>query len=52
MAAYVHRKGLKLGIYESAGTSTCPGYPGSIGHEKQDARQFAPWGVDYLKYDN
>lgn len=52
VAAYVHRKGLKLGIYESAGTTTCAGYPGSIGHEKQDAAQFARWGVDYLKYDN
>ncbi len=52
VADYVHRKGLKLGIYESAGTTTCAGYPGSIGHEKEDARQFADWGVDYLKYDN
>jgi len=52
VAAYVHRKGLKLGIYESAGTTTCAGYPGSIGHEKQDAAQFARWGIDYLKYDN
>ncbi len=52
VAVYVHRKGLKLGIYESAGVSTCAGYPGSIGHEKQDAAQFARWGVDYLKYDN
>jgi alpha-galactosidase len=52
VADYVHRKGLKLGIYESAGTVTCAEYPGSIGHEKQDAAQFARWGVDYLKYDN
>ena len=52
VAAYVHHKGLKLGIYESAGSTTCAGYPGSIGHEKQDAAQFARWGVDYLKYDN
>jgi alpha-galactosidase len=52
VADYVHRKGLKLGIYESAGTTTCAGYPGSIGHEKEDAAQFARWGVDYLKYDN
>ncbi|MEO8747046.1 MAG: glycoside hydrolase family 27 protein [Rhodanobacter sp.] len=52
VADYVHRKGLKLGIYESAGATTCAGYPGSIGHEKQDAKQFANWGVDYLKYDN
>ncbi|MEU4243534.1 ricin-type beta-trefoil lectin domain protein [Actinoplanes sp. NPDC026619] len=51
-AAYVHGKGLKLGIYEDAGTQTCAGYPGSLGHEQQDARSFAAWGVDYLKYDN
>ncbi|MFF5297051.1 glycoside hydrolase family 27 protein [Paractinoplanes globisporus] len=51
-AAYVHSKGLKLGIYEDAGTATCAGYPGSLGHEAQDARTFAAWGVDYLKYDN
>jgi alpha-galactosidase len=51
-AAYVHSKGLKLGIYEDAGTATCAGYPGSLGHESQDARTFASWGVDYLKYDN
>jgi len=52
VARYVHRKGLKLGIYESAGATTCAGYAGSIGHEKQDAAEFARWGVDYLKYDN
>jgi alpha-galactosidase len=51
-AAYVHGKGLKLGIYEDAGTATCAGYPGSLGHETQDARTFASWGIDYLKYDN
>ncbi|BBA95969.1 putative secreted alpha-galactosidase [Actinacidiphila reveromycinica] len=51
-AAYVHAKGLKLGIYESAGTATCAGYPGSLDHEQQDADSFASWGVDYLKYDN
>jgi alpha-galactosidase len=51
-AAYVHSKGLKLGIYEDAGTLTCAGYPGSLGHEQQDANTFAAWGVDYLKYDN
>jgi alpha-galactosidase len=51
-AAYVHSKGLKLGIYEDAGTATCAGYPGSLGHETTDANSFASWGVDYLKYDN
>jgi alpha-galactosidase len=51
-AAYVHSLGLKLGIYEDAGTKTCAGYPGSLGHESTDADTFASWGVDYLKYDN
>lgn len=48
---YVHSKGLKLGIYSDAGTQTCAGMPGSLGHEYQDALQYARWGVDYLKYD-
>ncbi|MFL6127297.1 glycoside hydrolase family 27 protein [Actinophytocola sp.] len=52
VATYVHSLGLKLGIYEDAGTATCAGYPGSLGHERQDANSFASWGVDYLKYDN
>jgi alpha-galactosidase len=51
-ADYVHSLGLKLGIYEDAGTATCAGYPGSLGHEQVDAQTFAEWGVDYLKYDN
>jgi alpha-galactosidase len=52
VADYVHEKGLKLGIYSSAGTGTCQGLPASLGHEKTDAESFAEWGVDYLKYDN
>jgi len=48
---YVHGKGLKFGIYSDAGTKTCAGRPGSWGYEFQDARQYAEWGVDYLKYD-
>jgi len=51
-ADYVHSLGLKVGIYEDAGTATCAGYPGSLGHEQTDAQSFADWGVDYLKYDN
>jgi alpha-galactosidase len=51
LADYVHSKGLKFGIYSCAGTNTCAGRPGSLGHELQDARQYAVWGVDYLKYD-
>jgi alpha-galactosidase len=52
LADYVHSLGLKLGIYEDAGTATCAGYPGSLNHERQDANLFASWGIDYLKYDN
>lgn len=60
LATYVHGKGLKLGIYETPNTVTCVGLyggispsvaVGSLGHEQQDARTFASWGVDYLKYD-
>jgi alpha-galactosidase len=51
LADYVHRKGLKLGIYSSPGPNTCAGYEGSYGHEEQDAKTFAKWGIDYLKYD-
>jgi alpha-galactosidase len=52
LADYVHARGLKLGIYTSAGTWTCQGRPGSLGYESRDAARFAEWGVDYLKYDN
>ncbi len=60
LAAYVHGKGLKFGIYETPNTVTCVGIyegiapsvaVGSLGHEAQDARTFASWGVDFLKYD-
>ena len=51
LADYVHSKGLKFGIYSSPGHRTCAEYPGSYGHEVQDAKQYAAWGVDYLKYD-
>ncbi|GAU41022.1 hypothetical protein TSUD_178620 [Trifolium subterraneum] len=53
LADYVHSKGLKLGIYSDAGYYTCSKtMPGSLGHEFQDAKTFASWGIDYLKYDN
>jgi alpha-galactosidase len=48
---YIHSKGLKFGIYTDAGMLTCAKRPGSIGHEYQDAKQYANWGVDYLKED-
>jgi alpha-galactosidase len=52
LANQIHRLGLKLGIYESAGTATCTGRPGSYGHYTQDADTFASWGVDFVKLDS
>ncbi|WP_263383329.1 glycoside hydrolase family 27 protein [Granulicella arctica] len=51
LADYVHSKGLKIGIYSSPGPKTCANYEGSFGHEEQDAKTYAAWGFDYLKYD-
>src|SRR3954449_11875505 len=48
---YIHSKGLKAGIYSSPGPRTCAGFEGSYGPEAQDAKQFASWGFDLLKYD-
>lgn len=47
----LHKMGLKFGIYSSPGPLTCGGYTGSYRHERQDAKTYAKWGVDYLKYD-
>jgi len=51
LADYIHSKGLKFGIYSDAGTETCQGKPGSYGYEKIDAKTYASWGVDYVKFD-
>lgn len=51
VADYVHSKGLKFGIYSCSGTLTCAGYPASYEYEFIDAKTFAEWGVDFLKYD-
>ena len=51
LADYVHGKGLKLGIYSGPGTKTCAGFAASYNHEEQDAKTWAAWGIDYLKYD-
>jgi len=51
LADYIHSKGLKFGLYNCAGFKTCAGYPGSRGYEYQDARSYASWDVDFLKYD-
>lgn len=51
LADYVHSKGLSFGMYTDLGPKTCAGRPGSYGHEAQDARTYAGWGVDYIKVD-
>ncbi len=51
LTAYIHAKGLMAGIYTSPGPLTCARYEGSYQHEEADARQFAAWGFDFLKYD-
>jgi alpha-galactosidase len=51
MTDYIHSKGLKAGLYISPGPTTCAGYAGSYGYERQDAETFAEWGFDFLKYD-
>ncbi|WP_328667189.1 NPCBM/NEW2 domain-containing protein [Streptomyces sp. NBC_00322] len=50
LGTYIHDKGLKFGLYSAPGT-TCGGEEGSLGHEVEDAKEFALWGVDLLKYD-
>ena len=51
MADYIHKLGLKAGLYSSPGPWTCGGCTGSWQHEEQDAQTYAKWGFDYLKYD-
>ena len=51
MTDYIHSKGLRAGLYTSPGPKTCAGFEGSYGHEAIDAKTFAAWGFDFLKYD-
>jgi alpha-galactosidase len=51
LADYVHSKGMKMGIYSGPGRKTCAGFEASYGYEEQDAKTWAAWGIDYLKYD-
>lgn len=51
LTAFLHAKGLKAGLYTSPGPRTCGRFEGSLGHEQQDADQYAKWGFDFLKYD-
>lgn len=52
LSDYIHSKGLLFGLYSEAGNKTCAGRPGSLSYEYIDAKTYAEWGVDYLKYDN
>lgn len=52
LAKQIHGLGFRFGIYSTAGNKTCGGYPASLGYEEIDARTFAEWGVNFLKYDN
>jgi alpha-galactosidase len=52
LADYIHSRQLLFGLYSDAGLKTCAGRPGSAGYEDEDARAYAQWHVDYLKYDN
>jgi len=52
LSDYIHSLGLKFGLYSDAGFKTCAGRPGSLGFEDIDAKTYAEWEVDYLKYDN
>jgi alpha-galactosidase len=51
LADYLHARGLKLGLYSSPGPRSCAGFTGTYGHVEQDAKTWAQWGIDYLKYD-
>jgi len=51
LADYIHGKGLKAGLYSGPGNTTCQGLAASYGHELQDAKTWAKWGFDYIKYD-
>lgn len=50
VADSMHELGLGFGMYSDAGRYTCGQYEGSLGHEEIDAKTWASWGVDYLKY--
>jgi len=52
LSDYIHKRNLKFGLYSSAGVTTCQGRPGGLFYEEIDAKKYAEWEVDYLKYDN
>ncbi|MCR4850117.1 MAG: glycoside hydrolase family 27 protein [Lachnospiraceae bacterium] len=53
LSDHIHSKGLKFGMYNDIGTNLCAGAAvGTCGHEKEDARSYIEWGVDFIKVDN
>ncbi|MCR4989324.1 MAG: glycoside hydrolase family 27 protein [Lachnospiraceae bacterium] len=53
LSDYIHQKGLKFGMYNDIGTNLCAGAAvGTCGHEKEDAKSYLEWGVDFIKVDN
>ncbi len=53
LSDYIHEKGLKFGMYNDIGSNLCAGAAvGTCGHEKEDAKSYVSWGVDFLKVDN
>jgi hypothetical protein len=61
LAAFIHKQGLKAGIYSDAGMNTCGSFynkdtigagSGLFGHERQDLAQLLNnWGYDFIKVD-
>lgn len=51
VADYVHKNGMKFGLYTDAADRTCAGAFGSYGYEEIDAKTYAEWGVDVVKCD-
>lgn len=51
VADYVHKNGMKFGLYTDAADRTCAGAFGSYGYETIDAKTYAEWGVDVVKCD-
>jgi alpha-galactosidase len=51
LVKYVKNLGMELGIYSSPNPCSCGGRPGSLGYEDLHAKQFADWGVKFVKYD-
>ncbi len=52
LADYAHSRGLKFGLHTVPGTHDCGGdLVGGFGHEEVQIKQFADWGLDFIKLD-